>query len=347
MRTTFAGLVTVALLVGACSATDLGTEETTTTPAPSSTTSTSSTSSTSTTVDDRATSLINGLPVDDETLLERRVLAVKIDNHPQARSQSGIESSDMVIELMVEGITRFITVWHESDAEYLGPNRSGRPTEAELLPAFNDPTFTISGAQGWVQVMLRDAGINLIKELSTGTFRISGRRAPHNLYVDTYVLRETADERGYADEPPDGPLWQFGDLPATARPASSVNIDFSGTTVVWDWDEAEGMWLRTADGVESTYIDEEGLDEERVAVPVMVALYTEQYSVNGLPSSHTLGEGKAYVFADGRVVEGTWSREADTDWFTLTDDSGAVIAVPAGKVWVSLVPANRGLTITP
>ncbi|HEU4894465.1 MAG TPA: DUF3048 C-terminal domain-containing protein, partial [Acidimicrobiia bacterium] len=67
---------------------------------------------------------------------------------------------------------------------------------------------------------------------------------------------------------------------------------------------------------------------------------------NGLPSSHTIGSGEAYVFADGEYVQGTWEREEMTDWFTLTDADGNVIDVPPGKIWVSLVPSGSGLTVT-
>lgn len=346
MRTTVARLVTLALLVAACSPSESADSTTTSAPTTSSSsTSTSTTSTTSTTIGESAESLVNGLEVENANLLDRRVLAVKIDNHPNARPHSGIDEADMVIEMLVEGVTRFITIWHESDSDYLGPNRSGRPTDSEVLPAFNEPTFTISGAQGWVQNMITGNGVSLIKELSEGTFRISGRSAPHNLYVDTFTLRETADERGYPDVPPDGPIWEFGPMPADAAPASSVNIRFSGNGVVWDWDETEGLWLRTIQGRESMVRDQEG-NETRLGVPVMVALYVEQYSNNGLPSSHTLGSGEAYVFADGKYVQGTWEREEMTDWFTLTDAEGNVIAVPPGQVWVSLVPSGSGLTVT-
>jgi hypothetical protein len=344
MRTTVARLVTLALLVAACSPSEAA-ESTTTTSTSTSTTSTSTTSTT-TTVALPETSLINGLPVDDPALTNRRVLAVKIDNHPLARPQSGIDQADMVLEMLVEGITRFITIWHESDSDYLGPNRSGRPTDANLLPAFNEPTFTISGAQGWVQNMITGNGVNLIKELSNGTFRISGRRAPHNLYVDTFTLRETADEREYPDLPPEEPIWAFGAMPANAATATSVAMRFGTNTVVWDWDETEGLWLRTADGRESMVRDEEG-EETRIGIPVMVALHTNQYSVNGLPSSEVTGSGEAYVFAEGKYVTGTWEREELTDWFTLTDADGKAIKIPPGKIWVSLVPSGRALEITP
>ena len=347
MRTTIARLVALALLLAACSSgADEPADSTTSAPTSSTSSSTSTSTSTSTIIgDDPETSLINGLPVDDPTLLDRRVLAVKIDNHPRARPQSGIDQADMVMEMLVEGITRFITIWHESDVDYLGPNRSGRPTDANLLPAFNEPTFTISGAQGWVQNMITSNGIHMIKELSEGTFRISGRSAPHNLYVDTFTLRETADTRELPNDPPEGPIWEFGPIPADASPASSVTMRFSGNTVIWDWDETEGLWLRTVGGSESMVRDQEG-NETRIGVPVMVALYTDQYSVNGLPTSEVTGSGEAYVFADGSYAQGTWERDELTDWFTLTDADGNVMTVPPGKVWVSLVPTGSGLTVT-
>jgi hypothetical protein len=355
MRTTLARLVAVGLLVSACSVADVADTTTSLPTTTSSTTSTTtSTSAPTTTTDDRETSLVNGLPVDDPNLLDRRVLAVKIDNHPRATPQSGIDQADMIVEVLVEGITRFITIWHESDVDYLGPMRSGRPTDAYLLPAFNHPTFAISGGQAWVQNLITSFDTSLIKELSEGTFRISSRSAPHNLYVDTFALRETADSRDYPDDPPLGPLWEFGPMPASAETASEITIDFAGNTVIWTWEEAEGLWLRTAYNEESTYVDEDGT-ESRIGIPVMVALFVEPYTASpgggqsgtNLPSSRTTGSGQAYVFAEGKVVEGTWEREAETDWYTLTDANGEIIMVPPGKAWVSLVPSTRGLTVTP
>jgi hypothetical protein len=355
MRTTLARLVAVGLLVSACSVADVADTTTSLPTTTSSTTSTTtSTSAPTTTTDDRETSLVNGLPVDDPNLLDRRVLAVKIDNHPRATPQSGIDQADMIVEVLVEGITRFITIWHESDVDYLGPMRSGRPTDAYLLPAFNHPTFAISGGQAWVQNLITSFDTSLIKELSEGTFRISSRSAPHNLYVDTFALRETADSRDYPDDPPQGPLWEFGPMPASAETASEITIDFAGNTVIWTWEEAEGLWLRTAYNEESTYVDEDGT-ESRIGIPVMVALFVEPYTASpgggqsgtNLPSSRTTGSGQAYVFAEGKVVEGTWERETETDWYTLTDANGEIIMVPPGKVWVSLVPSTRGLTVTP
>jgi len=109
MRTTIASLVALGLILSACASEEAESPDTSTTTEPTTTTSTTTTSTlpqTTTTIDTRETSAINGLPVDDPVLLDRRVLAVKIDNHPRANPQSGIDQADMVIELRVEGITR-------------------------------------------------------------------------------------------------------------------------------------------------------------------------------------------------------------------------------------------------
>ena len=352
MRKPLVVLTALGLLLSACSGSDAEETTTSTTAATTTTSEATTTTAPATTVDDRETSPINGLPVDDPEVLDRRVLAVKIDNHPNARPQSGVNHADVVIEVLVEGVTRFITLWQQSDSDYLGPMRSGRPTDAGLLPAFGEPTFSISGAQGWVQSLIRSKGIHLTGEVRPATFRVGFRSAPHNLYVDTNLLREYADERGHPDNALEGPIWEFGDFPSGGTEIESVGLTFSGNSVSWEWDKTEGLWLRTASGAESSYRDQ---DETlgRIGVPVMVALNVEQYTATpsgggkGLPSSRTTGTGTAYVFADGKVIEGTWERETETEWFTLTDEDGNVIPIPPGKIWISLVPGSAGVTLTP
>jgi Protein of unknown function (DUF3048) N-terminal domain/Protein of unknown function (DUF3048) C-terminal domain len=319
---------------------------TTTTSAPPTTTTTvaSTTTEAPTTTIAGALSPINGLPVDDPELLDRRLLAVKIDNHPNARPHSGIEQADAVIELMVEGVTRFISMWQQSDVDYLGPMRSGRPTDQTMLAFFNEPSFAISGAQSWVQDMIASVGIHLIGEVEPATFRVSERRAPHNLFANTNLLREYADERGYPDEPIDGPMWEFGPMREDADEAAKVSFDFVGNPVEWTWDEASKTWLRTLAGDESSWVTEDG-EEGQIAVPVLVALYVEQYSVGNLPASRTSGQGLAYIFADGKVVQGTWQRDDITEWFTLEDNEGEPLLVPPGQIWISLVPNSAGIVI--
>ncbi|MDP9495161.1 MAG: DUF3048 domain-containing protein [Actinomycetota bacterium] len=318
--------------------------ETTTSTSTTTTVASTTTTAVATTTTSGTTSQINGLAVADPTLLNRRLLAVKIDNHPNARPHSGIQQADAVIELMVEGVTRFISLWQQSDSEFLGPMRSGRPTDQTLLSFFNEPSLAISGAQSWVQDMIRSVGIHLIGEVEPATFRVSGRRAPHNLFANTLLLREYADSVGYPNLPIDGPMWEFGPMRADARAANRVAIDFLSNPVEWTWDPTTATWLRTVGGNVSGWRTEDDV-EGQIGFPVLVALFVEQYSVGNLPASRTSGTGLAYVFAEGKVIEGTWQREGLTDWFRLTDMNGATIQVPPGQAWISLVPDSGGLVI--
>ncbi|MGF1618849.1 MAG: DUF3048 domain-containing protein [Acidimicrobiia bacterium] len=351
MRKPLVLLIALGLFLSACSGSEA--EETTTTSSTTTTTeATTTTTSPTTTLDDRQTSPLNGLPVDDPETLQRRVLGVKIDNHPNARPQSGLNDAEIVIEILVEGVTRFLTLWQQSDSDYLGPMRSGRPTDGALMAAFNEPTFAISGAQSWVQSMIRGMGVYLTGEVRPATFRVGWRSAPHNLYVNTTWLREYADGRGHPDNPLEDPIWEFGELPAGGPDLESVQFSFSGNSVVWVWDADQEVWLRTVGGSESNYRNEDA-STGQLAFPVLIALNVEQYTVpnpgggKGLPSSRTIGSGAAYVLANGRAIEGTWERETETDWFTITDVSGDVIPIPPGKVWISLIPGSAGVTLNP
>lgn len=355
MRTAL--LAALGLTISACAAAPTATTTSTTTlPAlPTSTTTRATTTTstmlpnTSTTVAPTSRSLVNGLEVGDQASLDRRILVVKIDNHPRSRPHSGIEHADMVIELLVEGVTRFLAIWHQSDSEYLGPVRSGRPTDATLLQALGEPTFAISGAQEWVYGVLTSRNLHLLGQSHDGLFRISSRTAPHNLYANTVELRQTADGLGYADHPPQGPLWGFGPISELADPVTSVRIDFGGNIVNWHWDPISGLWLRSTFDTPSMWRTRSG-DTGRIGVPVLVVLYAEQYTAQPpgtgtpVPATRTVGTGTAFVFANGAVTEGIWTRDSESEWFFLTDAGGEILLVPPGKVWVSLVPPQPGIS---
>ena len=286
--------------------------------------------------------------MDDPLLLERRVIAVKIDNHWNARPQSGIQEADAVYELLVEaGLTRFIALFHDSDSSYLGPMRSGRPTDPTLLKPLG-ATFTISGAQDWVSNRIVSAGVSLIGEVRPATFRVSNRFAPHNLYVDTAALREYADGRSYPDDPPPDLFvwekWTSGDREA----ATAINFDWStGLKVAWEWDG--NQYLRFTGGEPHNWINQEG-DTAQIAADTLVVLFAPRYTAvppgagSSVPAMDTVGTGRALVFSGGEVLEGTWARSSIDEPFALTDGEGSTLTVPPGKPWISVFPDSRTIT---
>lgn len=293
------------------------------------------------------TSPINGMPVEEADLLERRLIAVKIDNHVNARPQSGIDQADAVIEMPVEGITRFIALFHDQDSEYLGPVRSGRPTDGKVLHPLG-ATFAISGGQDWVISGIRNEEVNLIGENRPEMFRIGDRRAPHDLYTNTNLLREVADEREYSDEPPPQ-LFEFGPLPAGSVRATEIAMNFGNAFVVtWNYDIASKQYLREFGGTPATVVSEEG-EETPLAADTLVVMLARRYieqapaGATSVAAIDTIGSGEAFVFAGGRMLSGTWSRETSADLIELTDEDGDPILVPAGFLWIAFVPEQNGI----
>jgi hypothetical protein len=312
--------------------------------------------------------------VADAAALDRRVVAVKIDNHWEARPQSGIEQADAVYELLVEGgLTRFIALFHHSDSEYLGPVRSGRPTDPTLVKFLGAP-LQISGAQPWISSLIAGYGVKLLGDNGTTTFRIGSRGAPHNLYSSTVLMREESDRRGYPDDPPTQPIFDFGEPTPGAAGAGEITLDWSDRPEVrWEWTGTEYVRFNgdnphdyrklpaeedSSDNGsdEETASDEEeaaGEDEPeqldfQIATDTLVVITATRYwassssgAGSAVPALDTVGSGTAYVFYAGLVVEGMWQRDSVDERFELTLEDGSPITLPAGRLWISIFPNDK------
>ena len=282
----------------------------------------------------RFVSPINGLPRETDQS-RRRILAVKIDNAPAARPQSGINEADMMVEIWVEGITRFLSFWQSSDSSFVGPIRSMRPTDYSVQNALAT-TFVNSGGQPWVQAIGNASNVAWFQE-PPGTFRIGSRFAPHNLYGDTNALRGLDGRGNYAE--PLEPLWHFGELPADAPEATSIFTAWPfGFGVGWTWNGS--AYERTTSGAAHHAIDADGVSR-RITAETIVMLEMSIYTASGatgssVPASATTGSGTAWVFADGRALRGTWSRDSELEWFMLSLPDGSPMPVPPGRLWLVL-----------
>ena len=359
MRTTRFTVVMVALALfatacgGSAAETTAATEAPTTTSSTttSSTTTSSTSSTTTTTIYDGPIAPISGLPVNDEALAARRVIGIKVDNHPDARPQSGLNLADGVIEITVEGgFTRFIALFHTTDTDYVGPIRSGRPTDSTVLRPMN-AVMVLSGGQSWILGLIAARGVKMIGEVD-GTYRISSRPAPHNLYGDTTGLRQTADTRGYSDE--------FGTALYEIAPweemptetAETIGLAWSKTSI-YSWQYRDGEYYRYV-GVETPIahnsVDREG-NVEQVSAEVLVVIEGTRYNAypaagvagNSVPAIETLGGGNVYIFYQGVVKVGTWERDSIEDPFNFFDENGDPMTVPPGKPWISIFPEQRAV----
>ena len=197
----------------------------------------------------RAQATVNADPLTGLPRQQRRpALAIKIDNHPDARPQSGLNQADVVFEELVEGgATRFIAVYHSTDASPVGPVRSGRTSDLVILSNLNRALFGSSGGNAGVLAAMRASNLSSVIENDAGGayYRDDSRDAPHNLYTDTAALYGA--NPGDAGLPP--PMFGFlvpGEPVAGGTPVGGVSVRVGSDRVDWTWSGAG--WQRTVNG---------------------------------------------------------------------------------------------------
>ncbi len=271
----------------------------------------------------------------------RTALAVKIDNVPLARPQVGLNQADIVFEEKVEGdLTRLIAIFQSDVPAVVGPVRSIRTTDFDVLAQFNTPMLAASGANATILRLLESAPVQNVNALVGGNayYRESARRAPHNLFATTSRLYAIASNPTSTP----APLFRYRAsnlAPANAARASSgVDVAFGRTTVTYRWDGNRGGWIRRHDGALHTEPGGAQIAPENVVV--MTTEYAVSIADSESPEAITVGQGRVDVFTSGVVVTGTWSRAAAGDRIILSDTSGAEILLTPGETWVTLAPAG-------
>lgn len=272
---------------------------------------------------------------------DRTALAIKIDNVPLARPQIGLNQADIVFEEQVEGnLTRLIAIYQSDVPSTVGPVRSIRTTDFDVLAQFNNPMLAASGANRTILQLLESAPVQNVNALVAGSAyrRDAARRSPHDLLADTAALYRAAPNP--TSTPPVLFRYRSTDqaTPNAAGPAAGVDIDFGRTQVSYRWDAGRGGWLRRQDG--TTQVEPGGAP----VIPENVVVMTTDYRVSVAdaesPEAVTVGSGVVEVFTNGSRVRGTWSRATATDRLVLRDSTGAEILLTPGETWVALAPAG-------
>lgn len=294
-----------------------------------------------------------GREVDNAELVRRRIVAVKIDNAPEARPQSGLSVADMVYEQLAEGnLTRFLAMFLEQEPERVGPVRSARLTdiylgqEWEFLLAYAGAGTTTSRLLGESLIPLYKAP-ELGERLDGTPFQRDARRvAPHNLYVKVAAVREASRrEPGIAPEVEIRPF-PFSAEPPETGPLRVVNLPYiPAAAVSWRYDDAAGVWKRIMAGVPHVDV----LNGQQLQVENVVIQYAQIFTARnvepdsgGNPVLDTVlrGENTVRLFHSGQVFQGTWSKEHDRAKTQYRALDGSPLPFRPGKVWVHIVPAE-------
>jgi len=276
-----------------------------------------------------------------EEVPDRPALLIKVSNSPEARPHTGLESADIVFEELTEGgITRFLAVFHSELPEVVGPIRSARPVDIQLLSGFGRPGFAYSGARDEVRAPLAEAPAATITEGAPGFFRDDGTYAshpfaPHDLFIETDPALEAVIDGGafsltdlgwvFDPEPPAG-----GEAGGGAELEVAMSPSFR---TGWTYDEVEGLYRRLQNGEPSLVTG-----PDRIGAANVVVLAVRHFTGDsGYPETDVLGEGEALVLRDGRRYPARWSKPTATDpLLVLAADGNETFPLRPGSTWILL-----------
>jgi len=271
------------------------------------------------------------------------VVAVKIDNGVLARPyHRGLEQAAVMYQELVEGgATRFMAVFESARAtKEVGPIRSARESDLEILRAYGKPALSFSGAQSGVLAIvasavragrLVDASYDRVPSL----YRLGERRRDaRNFFA---VPARLGESRGGSEPRDIG--WRFG-AAATGTPTRLARAAFSPhSTVSLRYDTAGADWVVSQGGRVVPF------SPENVVVQFVTVKRSRFHDVNGMnsPLTITTGRGKAVVLRDGRRFSATWIRDGYGPTRLLAGP-GRDLPLRPGKTLVLLVPRTGGLS---
>ncbi len=278
------------------------------------------------------------------------VLIVKLDNTRFAQPHAGLTKADVVyIEEVEYGITRLAAVFSSSVPRRIGPVRSARITDIDLLAQYDRPAFAYSGAQRKMYPYLDGARFLDVSPRTGGAgySRDYNRPAPYNYYVDGHVAQSRAPKASLAHDlgfvfdaaPPEG-----------GRVATKADMAWSYSSAGFDYKPKQGRYAVRLNGLTAGAEESaRGQTASTVVIQYVKQTASKFFDKGGgnTPHAQTIGTGRAVVLRDGLAWNTRWSRPSAEDGTTFTLKDGSAMPFKPGQVWVVLLDKGRKATVTP
>ena len=290
--------------------------------------------------------LINGMPGENN-----QILVVKIDDTKVAHPQIGIELADAIyVEQVESGLTRLAAIFSSKLPPLIGPVRSARISDIELLAQYGRVGFAYSGAQSKLRPVLAAANLeNLSAERNPPSIygKDPNRPGPVNMILKPDLLLERANSREETviDRPTKAP-WVFGDAKESQSIASIVKIKWPNARYELRWNaDLEKYLIYFADQPNLAASGEHLYADTAIIqlVSITPSIYGDKFG-GVTPFTKTTGTGKALMLRDGFSYELTWKRESEEDVTTWLDDEGKIANFKPGRIWVFLTDQQPVVT---
>ena len=282
------------------------------------------------------------------------VLAVKIDDTNSAHPQIGLELADIVyIEQVEGGLTRLAAIFSSQIPTRVGPVRSARISDIEILSQFGHIAFAYSGAQKKLLPVISAANLQDLgaqRESSTIYTTDPLRTPPYAMVLRADLLMNKVQEKGYVIDRAKSVGWKFGQAPEGGKLTESATLHWPAARYSAKWSSTELRWLLDHNSNPDTAESGKILGPTTLVIQ-LVSITNSIYhdKVGGItPYSQTVGSGRGYILRDGKSYAAQWSRISPESGTVWTKVDGSEINFAPGQVWVALTDTEPDFTyITP
>lgn len=291
---------------------------------------------------------LTGLPVDD-VHINQQVYGVMIDEHMDARPQSGIDQAFLVIEAPVEaGIPRLLAFFSQDQkVDKIGPVRSARPYYVDWALEFDALYTHVGGSNEALDKITNGATFDLNEfSHSLQFWRSVDRDAPHNAYTSTDLLGtyvQKKQESGRTNTPLYG-VWKFKTTePTEVFPEKfSINYIFPEYVFSWAYNVEKKTYVRMFDDQPVKTLEGNEINAKNVVVMISDV---EVIDAVGRRHIQTTGEGMAFVFQDGKKMPAVWKKPTASERLRFFTKEGNEIEMNPGKTWIEVVGDESQLTV--
>jgi hypothetical protein len=295
--------------------------------------------------DKKATSVLSG-----RVGVDGPVLAVKIDDTNAAHPQIGLEDADIVyIEQVEGGLTRLAAIFSTVIPQRVGPVRSARISDIDILSQFGRVAFAYSGAQRKLLPVIAAANLEDLgaqRQSPTIFTTDPNRNQPYAIVLRADLLMQKVSEKALSVDSAKNIGFTFGDAPDGGMAIVKAVIDWPAATYSAQWSENESRWLLSHNG--NLNLAESGVVLGPTTMVIqLVKISPSEYGdkFGGVtPLSETVGTGKAYILRDGQVFTTQWNRAFPDSGTTFTLPDGSVMNFAPGQIWVALTDREPEFT---
>ena len=286
-------------------------------------------------------------------------VSCKIDNAYAARPQYNLNKADLTfVELVEGGVTRIVGVWQSQPVKEVGPVRSVRPMDPDIISPLGGIVCYSGGQQVFVNMMKKTGLYNATEtteqSVKPNSFsRSSLKPAPHNVIVDMELLQSQ-----HLDLAAPGPMFDIAPFDAESETYADASaaagedvlnftVSYPGATSAWKAG-ADGFWLRSQDNEKAT--DAATKEQLRATNVVVMKVVIDTTSFpdrryTSVPKTVMVDTGTAWVFQNGKMIKGTWSKADQTAPIQLIDEMGQKIQLAPGNTWIELMPTYSKIEI--